>query len=147
MNTVLHNSEYSIYPGNYVPMLNEIEINEEIVRTSRNEIVTPLVNISDSNGSYKIEIALPGVDRENFLVYADKNVLSVYVVHLHQMVDDPNKFRLHEFSCNCYERHIELPIDADTEFVSAEYKEGVLRIYVPKASEQSSVERTRIVVY
>ena len=147
MNTVLHNSEYSIYPGHYVPMLNEIDVNEEIVRTKQNDIVMPLVNISDSNGSYKIEVAVPGVDRENFLVYANKNILSVYVVHQHQMVNDPKKFRLHEFSCCCYERHIELPGDADTEFVSAEYKEGVLRIYVPKASEQSTVEHTRIVVY
>ena len=85
MNTVLHNSEYSIYPGHYVPMLNEEEISEEIVRTKRNEIVTPSVNISDSSGSYKIEITLPGVNRENFLVYADKNVLSVYVVHPDQI--------------------------------------------------------------
>lgn len=147
MNTVLHNSEYSIYPGHYVPKLSEKEINEEIVRTSRNDIATPSVNIFDSNGAYKIEFALPGVKRENFLVYADKNVLSVYVLHSHQKVDDPKKFRLHEFNCNCFERHIELPEDADTEFVSAEYKEGVLRIYVPKASEQLIVQHTRIVVY
>lgn len=147
MNTALHNSEYSIYPGHYVPMLSEEEISEEIVRTRRNDIVTPSVNISDSNGSYKIEITLPGVSRENFLVYADKNVISVYVVHPDQKADDPKKFRLHEFSCNCFERHIELPEDADTEFVSAEYREEVLRIYVPKATEQSIVQHTRIVVY
>ena len=147
MNTVLHNSEYSIYPGHYVPMLSEEEISEEIVRTKRNEIVTPSVNISDSSGSYKIEITLPGVNRENFLVYADKNVLSVYVVHPDQNAGDPKKFRLHEFGSNCYERHIELPVDADTEFVSAEYREEVLRIYVPKATEQSIVQHTRIVVY
>lgn len=147
MNIGLNKSEYSIYPGNYVPMLNEIEINEEIVKTKEDGIMIPSVNITESGEFYKVEIALPGVDREDFLVYADKNVLSVYVVHHHQKVGNPEKFRLHEFSCNCFERHIELPIDADTEFVSAEYKEGVLRIYVPKASEQSIVQHTRIVVY
>ena len=147
MSTVSHKSEYSIYPGHYVPVVSEKEISEEIERTKRNDIVMPSVNISDSNGSYKIEITLPGVSRENFLVYADRNVLSVYVVHLDQKADDSKKFRLHEFSCNCFERHIELPVDADTEFVSAEYREDVLRIYVPKATEHSIVEHTRIVVY
>lgn len=147
MRAVLHNSEYSIYPGDYVPLLTEKEISEEIVRTKQGEIVSPSVNIAESNGFYKIEIALPGVDRENFLVYADNNVLSVYVVPHNQSVGDPEKFRLHEFSCNCFERHIELPGDADTEFVSAEYREGVLRIYVPKTPEQSNVQHTRIVVY
>lgn len=147
MNTVVHKSEYSIYPGNYVPILNEKEINEEIVKTKQGGIMIPSVNITESGDCYKIEIALPGVDRESFLVYAEKNVLSVYAVQHHQKIGDPEKFRLHEFSCNCFERHIELPGDADTEFVSAEYKEGVLRIYVPKAPEQSIVQHTRIVVY
>lgn len=147
MNTVVHKSEYSIYPGNYVPMLNEIEINEEIVKTKQDGIIMPSVNITESADCYKVEIALPGVDREDFLVYAEKNVLSVYVLKHHQKVVDPEKFRLHEFSCNCFERHIELPGDADTEFVSAEYKEGILRIYVPIAPGQSIVQHTRIVVY
>jgi HSP20 family protein len=147
VNTVVHKSEYSIYPGNYVPILNEKEISEEIVKTKQGGIMIPSVNITESGDCYKIEIALPGVDRESFLVYAEKNVLSVYAVQHHQKIGDPEKFRLHEFSCNCFERHIELPGDADTEFVSAEYKEGVLRIYVPKAPEQSIVQHTRIVVY
>jgi HSP20 family protein len=147
MNTVVHKSEYSIYPGNYVPMLNEIEINEEIVKTKQDGIIMPSVNITESGDYYKVEIALPGADREDFLVYAEKNVLSVYVLKHHQKPGDPEKFRLHEFSCNCFERHIELPGDADTEFVSAEYKEGILRIYVPIAPEQSIVQHTRIVVY
>lgn len=147
MSTGLHKSEYSIYPGHYVPLLSEKEISEEIERTKHKDIVRPSVNVSDANEYYKIEITLPGVNRENFLVYADRNVLSVYVVHLDQKADDPKKFRLHEFGCNCFERHIELPVDADTEFVSAEYREDVLRIYVPKTTEQSIVEHTRIVVY
>lgn len=147
MNTVVHKSEYSIYPGNYVPMLNEIEINEEILKTKQDGIMIPSVNITDSGDCYKVEISLPGVDRESFLVYTEKNVLSVYVVQHHQKAVDPEKFRLHEFSCNCFERHLELPVDADTEFVSAEYKEGVLRIYVPKAPGPSMVRHTRIVVY
>lgn len=130
-----------------MPILNEKEINEEIVKTKQGGIMIPSVNITESGDCYKIEIALPGVDRESFLVYAEKNVLSVYAVQHHQKIGDPEKFRLHEFSCNCFERHIELPGDADTEFVSAEYKEGVLRIYVPKAPEQSIVQHTRIVVY
>ena len=147
MKSALHKSEYCIYPGNYVPVLNETELNEEIVKLKQDGMIVPSVNITESGDCYKVEIALPGVDRESFLVYAEKNVLSVYVVHRHQKVGDPEKFRLHEFNCNCFERHIELPIDADTEFVSADYKEGVLRIYVPKASAQSIVKHTRIVVY
>lgn len=147
MRAVLHNSDCSIYPGDYVPLLTEKEISEEIVRTKQEEIESPSVNIAESNRFYKIEIALPGVDRKNFLVYADNNVLSVCVVCHNQKAGDLERFRLHEFSCNSFERHIELPGDADTEFVSAEYKEGVLRIYIPKAPEQSIVQHTRIVVY
>lgn len=147
MNTFLHNSECFIYPGDYAPTFSEKEIREEIVRTKRDEIISPSVNIADANGSYKVEIALPGVDRENFLIYTDKNILSVYVGHPCQKADDPKSFRLHEFSYKCFERHIELPGDADTEFVSAEYKEGVLSIYVSKSCGAAINLHNRIVVY
>lgn len=147
MRVVSDNAECSIYPGDYVPLLTEKEISEEIVRMKQDEIGSPSVNITESGDCYRVEIALPGVDRESFLVYAEKNVLSIYAVQHHQKAGDPEKFSRHEFSCNCFERHIELPGDADTAFVSAEYKEGVLRIFVPKTPEQSIVQHTRIVVY
>ena len=141
MNAVIHNPEYSIYPGKYVPILNE----EEIVQIQKEHAATPSVNIIDSNAFYKIEIALPGVERRNFVVYADNNVLSVYVIQ--QKTDNPGQFRLLEFNSNYFEHHIDLPGDADTEFVSAEYKDDVLHIHVPKTSEKPHNSHTRIVVY
>ena len=140
MNAVIHN-QYSIYPGNYVPILDE----EEIVQIKKEDTTTPSVNIIDANGIYKIEIALPGVERGNFVVYADNNVVSVYVIQ--QRAGNPNQFRLLEFNSNYCEYHIDLPADADTEFVSAEYKEDVLHFHVPKTSEKSHNSHTRIVVY
>ena len=141
MNAVIHNPEYSIYPGKYVPILDE----EEIVQIKKEHTNTPSVNIIDSTVFYKIEIALPGVERGNFLVYADNNVLSVYVIQ--QRTDNPNQFRLLEFNSNYCEYHVELPADADTEFVSAEYKEDILHFHVPKTSEKPHNSHTRIVVY
>ena len=141
MNAVIHNPEYSIYPGNYVPVLNE----EEIVQIKKEHATTPSVNIIDSNGFYKIEIAMPGVERGNFLVYADNNVLSVYVIQ--KRTSHPKQFRLLEFNSNYFEHHIALPADADTEFVSAEYKEDVLHFHVPKTTEKAHDSHTRIVVY
>jgi HSP20 family protein len=141
MNAVMHNPEYSIYPGNYVPILNE----EEIVRIKKEYKKKPSLNIIDSNGFYKIEIAMPGVERGNFVVYADNNVLSVYVIQ--QGTDNPKQFRLREFNSNYFEHHIDLPADADTEFVSAEYKEDVLHFHIPKTSEKQHNSHTRIVVY
>jgi HSP20 family protein len=142
MNTALHNSEYCVYPGHYVPIVNE----EEIAGIKLDDTTpTPSVIIIDSTGCYKIEIALPGVERENFLVYADSNVLSIYVIQ--HRTDNPKKFRLREFNSNYFEHHVELAADADTEFVSAEYKEDVLHIHVPKRSEKPHNSHTRIVVY
>ena len=125
-------------------MLNEKEVNEEIVRTKQDDIISPSVNISESGDFYKVEIALPGVNRENFLVYRDKNILSVCVVHkgIKKIQMTRVIFLIHEFNYNCFERHLELPADADTKFVRAEYKEGVLRIYIPsiRAGNSSAYE-------
>ena len=68
---------HSIYPGQFVPLHNEVEIKEELKRSFAESSVTqPPVNLTESEHSVKVEIALPGVTREELLIYTDKNILS-----------------------------------------------------------------------
>ncbi|WP_301923102.1 Hsp20/alpha crystallin family protein [Ferruginibacter sp.] len=139
---------HSIYPGQFVPLHNEVEIKEELKRSFAESSVTqPPVTLTESEHSVKVEIALPGVTREELLIYTDKNILSVCVAHHPAAIPEQGTYKLHEFTNNYFYRHIALPANVDAEFISAEYKSGILSLHVPKTKEPVKQQHTRIAVY
>ena len=137
----------SIYPGEYVPFLNETEVKEEINQTDKKDIIHPAVNITERSDYYKIEVAIPGVKREELLIYAKENILSICAIHTDKINASLRINQLHEFNCKWFNRHILLPEDADTTFISAEYKSGILNLRIPKAPQPLINLHSRIIVY
>jgi HSP20 family protein len=107
-------------------------------------MVLPPVNVTELAESFKVEMAVPGVQRGDFIVEAEGNILSVYVLHKEA---NNKRFQLHEYNFECVNRHILLPENTDTQFTLAEYKNGVLTMYVPKSAVPAKEIHTRIVVY
>lgn len=146
-NDVLYDTGCLIYPGVYVSLLKEEDVQEELNRSYEGEAVLPPVNVTELADSFKVEVVVPGVKRGDFLIHADENVLSVCVLHKECGLHEGESFQLHEFNYGCFDRHIILPDNADAEFISAEYRAGILRLYVPKAKLPAKNQHTRIVVY
>src|SRR5687767_14642618 len=115
------------YPGDYVPLLKHEEFQEELARVREGEMLFPPANISELPGAYKVEVAIPGIRREELLVHIEGNVLFIRVLHKEAGPKAVPKFQLHEFNYICFERHIDLPANADPAFMSAEYKGGILQ--------------------
>ena len=146
-NDVLYDTDCLIYPGTYVPVLKEEEVQSGLTRPHEGETVLPPVNVTELSDSFKVEVAIPGVKREDFLIRSDGNVLSVCVLHKEYRLHEGERFQLHEFNYECFDRHIILPDNADLEFISAEYKSGILCLYVPKEKHPAANLHSRIVVY
>lgn len=138
----------SIYPGQFVPLLNEVDVKEELKSSfAGSTVMHPPVNLTESEHSVKVEIAIPGVNREELVIYTDKNILSVCVAHKTAAMPEQDTFKLHEFTYNYFYRHIVLPSNVDAEFISAEYKAGILSLHIPKTKEPAKKLHNRIVVY
>lgn len=146
-NKLLYSNDYQVYPGVYVPLLNEDELKEEIKQSFDVESVLPPVNIIDLADSYIVELTLPGINREDFLIHADNNVLSVCVLHKDSSLKTAGKAKQHGFNYGLFDRHIQLPAHADAAFISAEYTAGTLRFHIPKTSQPVKNLHSRIVVY
>jgi HSP20 family protein len=146
-NDILYSPVCSIYPGEYVPLLKTEEIEEELRHSHEGEALFPPVNITELADSFKVEVAIPGVRRENFLLHANENILFVRVLHKEHVLQGEECFQLHEFNYECFDRRIILPENVDPEFTSAEYKAGILRLHVPKSTLPAKNMHTRIVVY
>ena len=130
-----------------MPLLKAEEIEHELKQSHEGEVLFPPVNITELADSFKVEVAIPGVRREDFLLHANENILFVRVLHKEYVVEGAECFQLHEFNYQCFDRPVVLPDNADAEFTSAEYKAGMLRLYLPKSDQPVKNRHTRIVVY
>lgn len=145
-NAIFYHSGYFTYPGKPVPIVNELDVQAALLEPHKGETILPPVNVSELADLYKVEVAIPGVRREDFLIHANENVLSVCVLHKEQ-VQIGERFQIHEFNYECVNRAIVLPTNADVEFSVAEYKSGILKLYVPKSTQPSRNLNATIVVY
>lgn len=140
-------STHYIYPGEYTPLPELEQLAEELKIHREGTVVQPLVNVRDNAVGFTVEVAIPGVKRENFLLAVNDHVLSI-ALFVKSSIDCTNgKFHLHEFNYECFDRHILLPDNVNPELASAFYKEGLLHIFMPKETAPVKTEALRIAVY
>ena len=146
-NFALYETGQVIYPGQYVPILSEEKLHNEIKHAFKTESVLPKVNITELADSYIAELTIPGVSREDFLIHTDDNILTVCVLHKGCSQQSKSHIPKHEFNYGLCDRHIILPDNADAAFISAEYSAGTLRFHVQKTKHPVKNFHSRIVVY
>jgi HSP20 family protein len=97
----------------------------------------PLVNIKETNESYEVEMAAPGMSKNDFKVELDGNVLTITSEKQNENeAKDGERYSRREFSYQSFQRSFQLPkevVDADK--IEAKYENGVLRLVVPKKEE------------
>ena len=105
----------------------------------------PAVNIAETENEFHIELAVPGLKKEDFKISLDKNVLSVSADKKTENVEVGKKFSKREYSYNSFTRSFTLPEVADAAKIEAEYTDGVLKLNVAK-KEEAKVQSREIAV-
>ena len=95
----------------------------------------PAVNIAETENEFHIELAVPGLKKEDFKISLDKNILSVSAEKKTENVDESKKYSKREYSYNSFARSFTLPETADYAKIDAEYTDGVLKLNVAKKEE------------
>ncbi len=146
MKTFIKNSlESHIYPGEFITTIYEKEKNMKGNKKYRKKI--PLVNFIELPELLKIEIALPGIEKQDILVESEQNILSIVAIHKKTENSSEEIISIHEFDYEIFERKIPLPKNADTSFIHAEYNHGILKMHIPKTNKNEIITPSRIVVY
>ena len=135
------------YPGEYVPLLKQEEFEEELAHFQKGEMLFPPANISELPDAYQVDMAMPGIRREEFMVHIDGNVLFIRVLHKGAKWTGVLKLPEHGFNNVCFERSVNLPANADPSFMSAEFKAGILQVIIPKATGPIDSSSMQVVVY
>lgn len=138
-----YTKEYTAYPGAYMPLpQSEALIKEINERTG----AKPLVNMEERTDCFKVEVIIAGAKREDIFINVNDRILSIIVLHM-ACENLQQGQQLHEFDNRSIKRYVFLPANANTEFVSAEYKDGILCLHIPKSQGQPAIINQRIVVY
>ncbi|MFB9843729.1 Hsp20/alpha crystallin family protein [Mucilaginibacter ginsenosidivorans] len=101
----------------------------------------PAANISETPDHFHVELAAPGLKKEDFKLNLDKNMLSISVEQRSENNDDQKNYSKREYSYNSFVRSFTLPETADDNSIEAEYADGILKINIAKKEEAKSVRR------
>jgi len=105
----------------------------------------PAVNIAETENGFEIELAVPGLKKEDFKINLDKNVLSVSADKKTENVEEGKRFSKREYSYKSFTRSFTLPEVADHSKIEAEYTDGILKLNVAK-KEEAKVQAREIAV-
>jgi HSP20 family protein len=92
---------------------------------------SPEVDISEDDQGYLLKADLPEMKKDDVRVTVEDGILSVSGERKCQKEDEKKKFHRIERSFGTFRRSFTLPEDADSTKVTAEFREGVLKVHLP----------------
>ena len=106
-----------------------------IGRTS-DSVTLPRVNIVETGTDYKVEMAVPGMKKDDFKVQLDNNTLIIQA----EKTEDPESeingnYTRKEFSYSAFRRSFYLPNTVEGDKIEAKYVDGILTLLIPKREE------------
>ena len=96
----------------------------------------PSVNSLENNDSFEIDFAVPGMKKEDFTIELNDKVLVISSETSNTLEND--KMRLNEFNFSSFQRSFIVPDSVDQDKIKANYKNGILKIKLPKRKESIS---------
>ena len=133
---------------NWLPSIfNDFFDNDWMIKANA---TAPAINVFETEKEYKVELAAPGMTKEDFNVHSDEeNNLVISMEKKTENKEESNKdekkegrYLRREFSYSKFQQTMILPDDVDKEKISAQVENGVLNINLPKFTEQEK-EKTK----
>lgn len=106
----------------------------------------PAVNIKENLSNFAIQLAAPGLKKEDFIIEIDEDVLKITAEVKKEkeeakLVNDNTKFTRKEFNYGSFKRSFALPKTVNFDAINASYEDGLLHITVPKKEMQKEIKR------
>ncbi len=104
----------------------------------------PSVNVIETDHAYKMEVAAPGLEKEDFEIKVDKGYLVVAAKKEKQEEVKDGKYTRREFNYTSFSRNFTLPETVKAENITAQYTNGVLTLVLPK-NEAAQIETAKMI--
>lgn len=136
------------YPGEYTPLQNKFEMLTEELCKPHEGASSPPYNICETPEYYKIELAAPGLKREDLFVSINESgQLTISALHQEPGRFEDEKYERHTFNYKCFNSEFLLPENIGTDFIKAEYRAGILSFLFLKTERPYQKRASTIIVY
>ena len=115
----------------------------------RGGVTAPAINVIESDTDYKVEVAAPGMNKDDFKICLDENGdLSISMEKQAKSQSDDEKthrYLRREFSYTKFRQTLSLPDNVERDRISASVVDGILSITLPKMTEEEKQKASRFI--
>lgn len=107
--------------------------------TRKSNAMTPAINVLESPEDYQVEVAAPGLTKEDFNIHIDEDNNLVIEMEKKTEKENENKqtcYLRREFNYTKFHQTLILPEDVDHEGIQAKVADGVLTVVLPKLTPE-----------
>ena len=132
---------------NWLPSIfNDFFDNDWMVKANA---TAPAINVLESDTDYKVEVAAPGMTKEDFNIHlSEDNELVISMEKKNETKEENNnnrKYLRREFSYSKFEQALVLPDDVEKDKISANVTDGVLTVDLPKRTPEEKAKINRVI--
>ena len=134
--------------NNWMPALwSDLLDNNWMIRPNA---TAPAINVLETPDEFRVELAAPGMKRENFNIEINEEHDLVISMERHHEEEQPqdkeqSRYLRREFSYSKFEQTLILPDNVDEEKIQARMADGVLTLSIPKISEEDQQKARRTI--
>jgi HSP20 family protein len=104
------------------------------------------VNVLESADAFQLEVAAPGLTKEDFKLSVEKDILTIKVAKETETVENAPEFRRREFNYSSFERSFKLGKNMNLDAIEARYENGILTVKLPKLPEAQDKPSREIII-
>lgn len=131
---------------NWLPdVFNDLFDTNWMVKTNA---TAPAINVIETEKEYKVEVAAPGMTKEDFNIKIDEDNQLVVTMEKKQEYKEENKesrYLRREFSYTKFQQTMLLPDNVEKEMIEAGVENGVLTVNIPKMSPEKEKKAERLI--
>lgn len=92
----------------------------------------PSVNIKENTKDFAIEMAVPGMEKEDFKISIENDMLNISSEKEEEKREENENYTRKEYAYNSFSRSFRLPENCLSDKIDAKYEKGILHVSIPK---------------
>ena len=129
---------------NWLPtFFNDFFDNDWMMKTNA---TAPAINVVESDKDYKVEVAAPGMKKEDFNIHlGENNELVITMEQKNENKEEHKKYLRREFAYSKFQQSFVLPDNIEKEKISASVNDGILTIELPTQAPEEKAKVNRVI--
>lgn len=136
MSLIKRENYWPALPGFFSDFMNRDWYDWSNQNFSLTNTTIPSVNIKETENEFEVDMAAPGMVKDDFKIELKNNVLTISSEKQSESQTTERKnITRREFSYQSFSRSFNLPVFVETDQITAKYENGILRVNIPKKEE------------